>query len=103
VRRAATTEPCPALPPCAHPGQEPIQRRARQLEIQGPVWRAPSVREVLRGLPFFHHVPQSLFNWLLEQGQLLGEPWGVAVLAGCSAGAPVSGWMQGGEPPCPSR
>lgn len=61
--------------------QEPIQRRARQLEIRGPVWRAPSVREVLRGLPFLHHVPQPLFEWLLERGRLLGEP----LWAACSA------------------
>ncbi|KAL4858875.1 Protein ACTIVITY OF BC1 COMPLEX KINASE 3 [Chlorella vulgaris] len=51
--------------------QEPVQRRARQLEIRGPVWRAPSVREVLRGLPFLHHVPQYIFDWLLDCGQLL--------------------------------
>ena len=56
-----------------HPVQEPVERRMRQLEIQGPVWRAPSVREVLRGLPFLHHVPPDVFDWMLECGQLRGE------------------------------
>ena len=55
----------------------------RQLEIQGPVWRAPSVREVLRGLPFLHHVPPDMFDWMLERGQLLGE------FCGGSSGRPV--------------
>jgi hypothetical protein len=31
-----------------------------------------AVREVLRGLPFLHHVPQYIFDWLLDCGQLLG-------------------------------
>ena len=29
------------------------------------------MREVLRGLPFLHHVPALLFDWLLERGELL--------------------------------
>ena len=44
----------------------------RQLEVQGPTWRAPSVAEVLRSLPFFHHLPQAIFDALLEHGCLLG-------------------------------
>jgi hypothetical protein len=61
------------LAPLVPPTQEPVERRMRQLEIQGPVWRAPSVREVLRGLPFLHHVPPDMFDWMLERGQLLGK------------------------------
>ncbi|PRW44236.1 Sodium hydrogen exchanger 7 [Chlorella sorokiniana] len=51
--------------------QEPVELRARRLEIQGPVWRAPSVREVLRGLPFLQQVPEPLFDALLDRGQLI--------------------------------
>ena len=40
------------------------------------MWRAPSVVEVLRGLPFLHHLPATLFDWLLERGQLLGDAGG---------------------------
>lgn len=53
-----------------------MQRRARQLEIRGPVWRAPSVREVLRGLPFLAHLAEPLFDALLDRGALLGAPAG---------------------------
>jgi len=35
----------------------PIDKRERELERKGPVWRAPLVIDVLRNLPFLRHVP----------------------------------------------
>ncbi|GAB4814387.1 hypothetical protein N2152v2_001433 [Parachlorella kessleri] len=80
--------------------QAPINVKVRQLELQGPVWRAPSVREasgatalpwVLRSLPFLHSVPEHVFEVLLDKGQLLeysqGEViWSPDRLAGAPGG-----------------
>ncbi|PSC69954.1 Sodium hydrogen exchanger 7 [Micractinium conductrix] len=74
--------------------QEPVERRGRQLEIQGPVWRAPSVREVLRGLPFLAHVPEPVFDALLERGTLLEYTQGDLIWEGS---APAGGGKRAGK------
>lgn len=51
----------------------PVTQRTERLEIQGPTWTAPSVQQVLRSLPFLHHVPREVFDAVLERGTLKGE------------------------------
>jgi hypothetical protein len=50
--------------------EAPIIRRIRRLEIRGPVWQAPSVRQLLRALPFLHHAPENVLEIILERGSL---------------------------------
>ena len=50
-----------------------VLTRARQLELRGPTWQAPSVQHVLRALPFLHAVPDEVFERILEAGILQRE------------------------------
>jgi hypothetical protein len=38
----------------------PVATAERRLELLGPVWRAPSLRQVLRGLPFMREQPDHV-------------------------------------------
>ena len=38
----------------------PIDLRERHLERAGPIWRSPSVVEVLQNLPFLREVPKRV-------------------------------------------
>jgi hypothetical protein len=44
----------------------PVEAAERRLELLGPVWRAPSVLEVLRQLPFMRGQPQSMLEFFLR-------------------------------------
>ena len=56
---------------CLHISRPPSSKR---LPLRTPR-ASPAVREVLRGLPFLAHLPEPLFDALLERGQLLGALW----------------------------
>jgi chromate transporter len=48
----------------------PVDRRVRRLELRGPFWKAPSVRQVLLSLPFLAHAPPEMFELVMSQGRL---------------------------------
>lgn len=41
---------------------EPIEHRERHLEIGGPVWRQPTIRQVLAMVPFLASQPQHVLE-----------------------------------------
>jgi hypothetical protein len=43
-----------------------IDAEERQLEVVGPRWRPPSTVDVLRSLPFFHHLQEEEIGALLR-------------------------------------
>lgn len=44
----------------------PIEAAERRLELLGPVWRAPSLSEVLRQLPFLRGQPQAVLDFFIK-------------------------------------
>jgi hypothetical protein len=44
----------------------PVEAAERRLELLGPVWRAPSLMEVLRQLPFLRGQPQSVLEFFVR-------------------------------------
>ena len=44
----------------------PIEAAERRLELLGPVWKAPSLREVLRQLPFMREQPEQVVDFFLR-------------------------------------
>lgn len=54
----------------------PIEAAERRLELLGPVWRAPSLMEVLRQLPFLRGQPPGMVDFFVK---CVG-PLGVGVL-----------------------
>ena len=51
----------------------PVEAAERRLELLGPVWRAPSVLEVLRQLPFMRGQPQSMLEFFLRSVAAPGQ------------------------------
>lgn len=51
----------------------PVEAAERRLELLGPVWRAPSVLEVLRQLPFMRGQPQSVLEFFLRSVAAPGQ------------------------------
>ena len=49
----------------------PIERRLRQLEIVGPVWRPPRPKAVLRGLAFMSIIPLEEFERIWIEGSVM--------------------------------
>ena len=44
----------------------PIEAAERRLELLGPVWKAPTLREVLRQLPFMSGQPQQVVDFCVK-------------------------------------
>lgn len=44
----------------------PIDEAERRLELLGPVWKAPSLAEVLRQLPFMRGHSQAVIDFFLK-------------------------------------
>jgi hypothetical protein len=44
----------------------PIEAAERRLELLGPVWRAPSLMEVLRQLPFLRGQPEGMVDFFVK-------------------------------------
>eukprot|EP00878_Enallax_costatus_P024415 GHUV01026053.1.p1 GENE.GHUV01026053.1~~GHUV01026053.1.p1 ORF type:complete len:446 (+),score=124.99 GHUV01026053.1:140-1339(+) len=49
----------------------PIEAAERRLELLGPVWKAPSLREVLRQLPFMREQPEQVVDFFVRYGHLM--------------------------------
>ena len=67
----ANTKPALARQQCFTRIPRLPRRRTRELELSGPTWRAPSVVEVLRSLPFLHHLPQVTAGMCLSLALVL--------------------------------
>jgi hypothetical protein len=44
----------------------PIEAAERRLELLGPVWKAPSLGEVLRQLPFMRGQSQQVIDFFIK-------------------------------------
>lgn len=67
------------------------RRRTRELGLAGPTWRAPSVVEVLRGLPFLHHAPQASTAAAMLIALTLADACGLLLLVAVLGSQPTPG------------
>jgi hypothetical protein len=79
----------------------PIDKRERELERKGPVWRAPLVIDVLRNLPFLRHVPARAVEVRARPAVDLHSPAMLLCTAGGSlsdAAAPLMSFVRSESP-----
>lgn len=49
----------------------PIEHQERHLELVGPVWKAPTVREILSRLPFMRGQSLDVAEFFIRYGQMI--------------------------------
>jgi hypothetical protein len=78
----------------------PIEAAERRLELLGPVWRAPSLLEVLRQLPFMRGQPQRVLDFLVRcVGACKGAHARARVQGRACKGARARAHVQGAHEP----